>query len=137
MMTEGVRKGQQLAHFETLDAMKTGVEQSKTFTEALDDFNRTNGAVQRVDVLEDGSLGPRIHRESGTVQYWKDSGGAFTPQEQAHLDSNTPPPPREHSDEARAMGLGEELTEAQRTHVASMSAEERAAFMQEQLTSMR
>ena len=137
LMTEGVRKGQQLAHFETLDAMKTGVEQSKTFTEALDDFNRTNGAVQRVDVLEDGSLGPRIHRESGTVKYWADSGGSFTPQEQAHLDSNAPPPPREYSDEARAMGLGEELTDAQRSHVASMSTEERTAFMQDQRTSMR
>ena len=137
LMTEGVRKGQQLAHFETLDAMRSGVEQGKTFTEALDDFNRTNGAVQRVDVLEDGSLGPRIHRESGTVQYWKDSGGSFTPREQAHLDSNPPPPPREYSAEARAMGLGEELTEAQRTHVASMSAEERATFMQEQRTVMR
>ena len=111
--------------------MKSGVEQGKTFTEALDDFNRTNGAVQRVDVLEDGTLGPRIHRESGTVKYWADSGGSFTPQEQAHLDSNPPPPPREYSDEARAMGLGEELTDAQRSHVASMSSEERATFMQE------
>lgn len=137
LMTEGVRKGQQLAHFETLDAMTAGVEQGKTFTEALDDFNRTNGAVQRVDVLEDGSLGPRIHGESGTVQYWRDAGGAFTPQEQAHLDSNPPPPQREYSDEARAMGLGEDLTQAQRSYVVSLPAEERAAFMQQQRTSMQ
>ena len=78
LAAEGVRKGQMLAHLETLDAMASGVEARKTFTQALDDFNRSNGHVQRVDVLEDGSLGPRIHRHSGTVQYWRDAGGAFS-----------------------------------------------------------
>ena len=34
-MTEGVLRGQQLGYYETLDAMKTGVEQGKTFTETL------------------------------------------------------------------------------------------------------
>jgi len=50
LMTEGVLRGQQLGYYETLDAMKTGVEQGKTFTETLDEFNTSNGAVQRVDV---------------------------------------------------------------------------------------
>ena len=47
LAAEGVRKGQMLAHFETLDAMASGVEAGKTFTQALDDFNRSNGHVQR------------------------------------------------------------------------------------------
>ena len=137
LMMDGVRKGQQLAHLETLDAMKTGVEQGKTFTQALDDFNRSNGTAQRVDVLEDGSLGPRIHRESGTVKYWKDSGGTLTAEEEAHLNANPPPPPRELSDEARAMGLGEELTDAQRRYVTSLSTSERTEYMKEQRTSLQ
>jgi hypothetical protein len=132
LMNEGVRLGQQLAHLETLDAMKTGHEQGKSFTQALDDFNRSNGAAQRIDVLEDGSLGPRIHKDSGTVKYWRDSGGSFTAAEQAHLDTNAPPAPREYSAEARALGLHEELTTAQRGFVANLSAEERVTFMRGQ-----
>ena len=132
LMHEGVQKGNMLAHLETLDAMKSGVEQGKGFTETLDAFNRSNGAVQRVDVLEDGSLGPRIHKEAGTVKLWRASGGTFTSSEQAHLESNPVPPPRQHSTEARAMGIGQELTSAQIDHVNSMSTEERAAFMRSQ-----
>ncbi len=131
---ELVRKGQQLSHFKTMDAMRTGVEQGKTFTQTLDEFNISNGAAQRTDVQEDGKLGPRIHQDSPTVKYWQDSGGSFTEQEQAHFDSNPPPPPREYSDEARALGLGDsgELTNAQRSQMVSMSTADRAAFMEEQ-----
>ena len=137
LMTEGVLRGQQLGYYETLDAMKTGVEQGKTFTETLDEFNTSNGAVQRVDVLDDGSLGPRIHKESGTVQFWQKSGGTFTPEEQAHLNSNPSPPPRQYSDEAKTLGLDKQLTEAQQNYVLAMSAAERVKFMQDQRSLMQ
>ena len=136
LMHEGVRKGQMLSHLETLDHFKTAQEQGLSFTEALDKFNTSNGATQRVDVLEDGSLGPRIHKEAGSVKYWRDTGGTFTAMEQAHLDSNPVPPKRVYSDEAKAMGLHEELTEAQRRYVTSLSPEERKTFMRQQRTSM-
>ena len=132
LMHEGVQKGNMLAHLETLDAMKTGVEQGKTFTQTVDDFNKSNGAVQRVDVLEDGSLGPRMHKEAGTVKLWRASGGTFSPSEQTHLDTKPVPPPRQHSAEARSMGIGQELTTAQTNHVTSMSTQGRAAFMRSQ-----
>ena len=112
--------------------MKTGLEQGKSFTQTLDDFNRANNAVQRVDVLEDGSLGARIHNESGTVKYWKQAGGEFTAQEQAHLDTNKPPAPRGVSQEAQAMGLHEKLSDAQVENVVEMSPTERAVFMKTQ-----
>jgi hypothetical protein len=129
LMEEGVRKGQQLAHFETADAMKNGLEQGKTFTQTLDEFNRSNGHVQRVDVLEDGSLGPRIHKNSGTVEYWRKMGGSFTESEQAHFENNSPPPERIFSEDARRMGLHEHLSDAQIDHLNNLSSEQRATFM--------
>ena len=136
LMHDGVRKGQMLSHLETLDHFKTAQEQGLSFTEALDKFNTNNGATQRVDVLEDGSLGPRIHKEAGSVKYWRDAGGTFTAAEQAHLESNPIPPKRVYSDEAKAMGLHEELTDAQRKYVTSLSSEERKTFMRQQRTAM-
>ena len=130
MMIESIQKGQQLAHFETLDAMKSGVEQGKTFTQALDDFNRTNGARQNIDVNREGKLGPRIHKQSGTVKYWEASGGTFTDAERAHLRSNPPPPARVVTPEAAAMGIDHEpLTSAQIEHVAGLRPEARSNFM--------
>ena len=130
LMRQGIEKGQQLAHLETLDAMATGVEQGKTFTQALDDFNRTQGARQTVDVTESGRLGPRIHRQSGTVRYWEAAGGTFTDVEQQHLASNPSPPERTISPEAAAMGVSHDpLTPSQTDHVAGLGSEERAAFM--------
>ena len=137
LMHEAVRKGQTLSHFETMDHFATAREQGLSFTEALDSFNTSNGATQRVDVLEDGTLGPRIHREAGSVKYWRDAGGTFTAAEQAHLDSNPVPPRREYSDEARAMGIGEELTPAQRQYVSSLPADDRATFMRQQRTALQ
>ena len=122
-------KGQELGHLEVLDAMKTGVEQNKTFTESLDDFNAGSG-LQRVDVLEDGSLGPRIHEDSGTVKAWREMGGSFTESEQAHLAANLAPPPRAMSPEAQELGLDRDLTAAQKDFVKGLSTEERAQFME-------
>lgn len=126
LMHEGVQKGNMLAHLETLDAMKTGVEQGKTFTQTLDDFNKSNSAVQRRRVIDS------LHKEAGTVKLWRASGGTFSPAEQTHLDTKPVPPPRQHSAEARSMGIGQELTTAQTDHVTSMSTQERAAFMRSQ-----
>ena len=137
LMHEAVRKGQTLSHFETMDHFATAREQGLSFTEALDSFNTSNGTTQRVDVLEDGTLGPRIHREAGSVKYWRDAGGTFTAAEQAHLDSNPVPPRREYSDEAQAMGIGEELTPAQRQYVSSLPADDRATFMRQQRTALQ
>ena len=131
LMREGLLKGQQLAHFETVDAMATGVEREQSFTEALDDFNRTQGARQTVDVTESGRLGPRIHRQSGTVKYWRAAGGTFTPAEEAHLASNPSPPERPITPEAAEMGISHDpLTTKQIRYVASLGTEERASFMQ-------
>ena len=87
--------------------MHTGIQRGQTFTEALDAFNVSNGTAQRVDVLEDGSLGPRISRASGTVQYWEQLGGQFTASEQAHLE-HTPVPQRRvyATEEERVMNEG-------------------------------
>lgn len=137
LMMDVAQKGHQLAHLETFDAMKTGVERGQTFTEALDAFNTSAGSLQRVDVLPDGSLGPRIHSNSGTVQYWKDAGGGFTETEQAHLDSHLPPVARTVSAEAEEMGLGESLTNAQKVHLNSLTKEERASFMQGKRTELQ
>jgi hypothetical protein len=137
LMADVVKKGQQMAHLETFDAMKTGVERGQTFTEALDVFNATAGSLQRVDVLPDGSLGSRIHSGSGTVQYWKDAGGRFTEAEQAHLDSHPPPATRELSPVAQEMGLRESLTVAQKAHLNSLAPEERASFMQERRAELK
>ena len=122
------RMSQELANYMTLHDFKSGVEQGKTFTQTLDEFNTTNGTPQRVDVLEDGSLGPRINKNSPTVKYWEDSGGTFTESERAHLDV-TPTSTSVVPDEARAMGLGEELTSDQRQIVGNMSTEERTSFL--------
>jgi hypothetical protein len=130
LMIQGIDKGQQLAHFETLDVMKSGVEQGKSFTQTIDDFNRTNGARQTVDVTADGKLGPRIHKESKWAKYWKASGGQFTPEEQQHLRTNPIPPPRVVDPEAAALGVSHEpLTSAQVEHVTSLTPQQRASFM--------
>jgi hypothetical protein len=111
------------------------VEQGKTFTQTLDEFNTTNGTPQRVDVLEDGSLGPRINKNSPTVKYWEDSGGTFTESETLHLN-DTPTSTSVVPDEARAMGLGEELTSDQRQIVGNMSTEERTEFLKNKQTNL-
>ena len=130
LMVEKVRKGQILAHYETLDAMKSGIEAGKTFTESLDQFNRkSSGAPQRQDVTEEGRLGPRIHKNSGTVKYWKESGGSFTPNEQESLRTNQTPPPKEWSAEAHAMGVVNDLTDHQIKWVNSMTPQERKYFL--------
>jgi len=67
-----ISKGQNLAHIETYDAMRSGVESGKSFTESLDDFNTTNGTKQRIDVTNDGGLGERIHAQAPSVRYWMD-----------------------------------------------------------------
>ena len=131
MMRQGLVHGQQLAHLETLDAMANGVELGQTFADALDDFNLSQGARQRVDVTEDGRLGPRIHKGSGTVRHWKAAGGTFTAAEEEHLARAPVPNERPIHPEAEAMGVSHDpLTEAQIEHVASLTSEERAAFMQ-------
>jgi hypothetical protein len=137
LTTKGVRMGEMLAHFETLDAMATGVEAGKSFTQTLDDFNKNWGARQRVDVTEEGKLGPRIHKESGSVKYWQDAGGAFTADEMAHLRDAATPPPREYSAEARAMGVGTELTPAQRAYVSELTPLQRTTFMRAQRTQLQ
>ena len=131
------RMSQELANYMTLHDFKSGVEQGKTFTQTLDEFNTSNGTPQRVDVLEDGSLGPRINRNSPTVKYWEDSGGTFTESEEAHLNV-TPTTDTMSSvpEEARTMGLGEELTLAQRQIVGNLSTEERSAFLKNKQTNL-
>ena len=130
LMVGEIEKGQQLAHLETLDAMKTGVESGKTFTQALDDFNRTDGKRQLVDVTEEGKLGPRVHSKRGPVEYWKVSGGKFTDEETAHLKSNPSPPERVIHPGAAEFGVTHDpLTKAQIEHVASLSAEQRTSMM--------
>jgi len=135
---QGLKQGQELAHFETIDAMRTGVERGKTFTETLDDFNRSSsGARQNVDVSE-GKLGPRIHNDSGTVKYWRASGGRFTSEEMSHFRGNPPPPPRVISPEAQAMGISiEPLTPAQVEHVANLPAEARSRFLTKARATMK
>ena len=41
-----IGKGQNLGHIETYDAMRQGVESGMTFTQALDELNKTQGNVQ-------------------------------------------------------------------------------------------
>ena len=137
LMHDGVRKGQILGHLKVLDAMKTGVERGQSFTEAVLEFNQGHNAGD-VLLTENGTskLGPRIHNEAAFVKDWKTSGGMFTISEQTHIDSITPPPKRVHSEDARAMGIGEELTEAQRSYVTSLTSEERANFMRTQEAAM-
>ena len=102
---ELIGKGHNLGHVETYDAMRQGVENGQTFTQALDEFNRTQGNVQRVDVTPDGGLGERIHRSAPTVRYWQDAGGSFTLREEAHLRMQPVPTKMPISAEARAMGI--------------------------------
>ena len=104
---ELIGKGQNLGHVETYDAMRQGVESGMTFTQALDEFNKTQGNVQRVDVTPDGGLGERIHRSAPTVRYWQDAGGSFTPREEAHLRMQPVPKKVPISAEARSMGIVE------------------------------
>ena len=131
------RMSQELANYMTLHDFKSGVEQGKTFTQTLDEFNTTNGTPQRVDVLEDGSLGPRINKNSPTVKYWEDSGGTFTESETLHLnDTPTSTSVSFIPDEARAMGLGEELTSDQRQIVGNMSTDERTEFLKNKQTNL-
>ena len=138
LMVQGVDKGQQLAQYETIDEMKTAVEQRKTFTQAVDDFNRTNGARQTVDVTEEGKLGPRIHQESGTVKYWKASGGTFTPEEKEHLRTSPVPPRRVISAEAAAFGISHDpLTSTQVEHITSLSPQQRSEFMASKRANMQ
>jgi len=136
-LIESVQKGNQLAQLETLDAMRTGVEQGKTFTETLDAFNQTNGTSQRVDVTAEGKLGPRIHSQAGTVKLWKAAGGKMTNQEQSHLNAAEVPPARVFSAEAQSMGIGQELTSAQISHVVNKSPQQRHSFMQDQRNEMK
>ena len=123
-----VKKGQQLSHLETLDAMITAKTSGQSFTKALIDFN---GESQHVDVLSDGTLGPRIHRAAATVQYWAAAGGTFTEAEQAHLDSNLPPPARALCVEASAMGFSDGmLSSGTCARVANLSSLQRELFME-------
>ena len=71
--------------------MSEGIKSGLSFTQTLDNFSASQGGNQRIDVLEDGSLGERISKSSGTVQYWEQLGGSFTPEESLHLN-NTPVP---------------------------------------------
>ena len=68
---------QELAELETYCAMAEGVNSGLDFTQALDNFNSSDGGKtrQRVDVLADGSLGPRVHPDAATVRYWVAAGG--------------------------------------------------------------
>ena len=101
------QRGVRLAELETLQAMHQGMERGQTFTEALDTFNFSDGTAQRVDVLEDGSLGTRISRGSGTVQYWEAMGGTFTESEQEHLRvTPIPQEPIYETEEERVMNEG-------------------------------
>ena len=96
-------KAQELAELETYQAMAEGVREGRGFTETLAKFNQTQGAQQNVDVMEDGSLGSRIHRAAGTVQYWEAAGGEFTPSENLHLNNAVIPQERTYATEEERM----------------------------------
>ena len=132
MTHELIGKGQNKGHIETYDAMRQGVEQGMTFTQALDEFNRTQGNAQRVDVTSDGGLGERIHRSAPTVRYWLDAGGEFTPREEAHLRMQTVPKKVPISEEARAMGItdGDTILPSQKA-IMNRSPEARTKFVEQ------
>ena len=69
--------------------MSEGIKSGLSFTQTLDNFSASQGGNQRIDVLEDGSLGERISKSSGTVQYWEQLGGSFTPEESLQHASAT------------------------------------------------
>ena len=129
---ELIGRGQNLGHVETYDAMRQGVENGQTFTQALDEFNRTQGNVQRVDVTPDGGLGERIHRSAPTVRYWMDAGGSFTPREEAHLRMQPAPKKVPISAEARSMGItdGDTILPSQKA-LMNRSPESRKAFVEQ------
>ncbi|MDC0525670.1 hypothetical protein OAO87_01630 [bacterium] len=131
MMIEAVRKGQQKAAYETLDMLLTGKERGQTFTEVIDDFSKTNGVRRFGDVTEDGSLGPRMHKESPHVRQWVEvAGGEFTPAERQHLETTPARRAPAPGPEQQAMGIDvEPLTQAQIDHVAGLRPEQRATFM--------
>ena len=132
MSHELIAIGQNKGHIETYDAMRQGVEQGMTFTEALDEFNRTQGNVQRVDVTADGGLGERIHGSAPTVRYWLDAGGDFTPREEAHLRMQPVPKKVPISEEARAMGIsdGDTILPSQKA-IMNRSPEARTKFVEQ------
>jgi hypothetical protein len=138
MSHELIGKGQNLGHVETYDAMRQGVENGQTFTQALDEFNKTQGNVQRVDVTVDGGLGERIHRSAPTVRYWMDSGGSFTPREEAHLRMQPVPKKVPMSSEARSMGIsdGDTILPSQKA-IMNRSPESRKQFVEQKRTDFK
>ena len=48
LLLERNRMSQELANYMTLHDFKTGVEEGKTFTQTLDEFNTSNGVRQRI-----------------------------------------------------------------------------------------
>ena len=135
---ELIGRGQNLEHVETYDAMRQGVENGQTFTQALDEFNRTQGNVQRVDVTPDGGLGERIHRSAPTVRYWMDAGGSFTPREEAHLRMQPAPKKVPISAEARSMGItdGDTILPSQKA-IMNQSPESRKRFVEQKRTNFK
>lgn len=134
-----ISKGQNLAHIETFDAMRSGVESGKTFTETLDDFNASSdGSRQRIDVSNDGGLGERIHAQAPSVRYWIDAGGDFTPREEAHLRMQKVPTKPKLSDEAKSMGIseGDTILPAQKK-IMNSSPEARQKFVEQKRTDMK
>ena len=101
-----------------------------TFTQTLDEFNRTQGNAQRVDVTADGGLGERIHRSAPTVRYWMDAGGEFTPREESHLRMQPAPKMAPISEEARSMGIsdGDTILPSQKA-IMNRSPEARTKFV--------
>ena len=135
---ELIGKGQNLGHVETYDAMRQGVESGMTFTQALDEFNKTQGNVQRVDVTPDGGLGERIHRSAPTVRYWQDAGGSFTPREEAHLRMQPVPKKVPISAEARSMGIveGDTILPSQKA-IMNRSLDSRRQFVEQKRTEFK
>ena len=75
-----LRKLNQYAELIVLNIMKTGVEDNRTFTEALSSFSKFDS--------QNGSLGARSHYDSSPVKYWLDSGGFIDEDEKKVLDFN-------------------------------------------------
>ena len=69
---------------QTLHEISKAQAEGKTFTEWM----KQNEAQ---DVTADGGFTERVNKSDFRARYWKEAGGTFTPEEQAHLDS-TPAP---------------------------------------------
>ena len=74
MSIDLISKGQNLDHVETYDAMRSGVESGKTFTETLDDFNASiGGRILAEKVLPSHCIrGPSRGREFNGILRFSD-----------------------------------------------------------------